>query len=117
MELRLHTISAFPNFRTARVVWMGVDPSPRLELLQHDMEVAMNALGHGLDGRPFRPHVTLARVPEPMDDSIRRPLVRAARRIDFAGTEYVTGVSLLESTRDTDGLRYRRLHWSPLQGE
>ena len=61
-SMRLRHVGAFPNFRRARVVWMGVEPEPRLELLHHDVELACDRLGFGIEGRPFRPHVTLARV-------------------------------------------------------
>jgi 2'-5' RNA ligase len=55
-------LGAFPNFRRARIVWMGVEHEPRLELLHHDVELACERLGFELEGRPFRPHLTLARV-------------------------------------------------------
>src|SRR4051812_29843464 len=61
-DMRLGGVGAFPNFRRARVVWMGIAPEPRLELLHHDTEVACEELGFELEGRAFRPHLTLARV-------------------------------------------------------
>src|SRR5262249_51406134 len=62
LDLQFGSIGAFPNFRRPRVVWLGVAPDPKLELLHHDIEVACETLGLGIDGRPFRPHVTLGRV-------------------------------------------------------
>src|SRR3954469_25885434 len=47
----LPSIGAFPNFRRPHVVWMGIDPAPRLELLHHDVELACDRLGHELEGR------------------------------------------------------------------
>jgi len=38
--MELEGIGAFPNFRRARVVWLGITPEARLELLHHDLEVA-----------------------------------------------------------------------------
>ena len=54
-ELIMHLggIGAFPNFRRARVVWMGVEQDPRLELLHHDIEVACEALGFDVEGARF----------------------------------------------------------------
>ena len=39
-DLTLGSVGAFPNFRRARVVWMGVESEPKLEWLHHDLEVA-----------------------------------------------------------------------------
>ncbi|MEO6877443.1 MAG: RNA 2',3'-cyclic phosphodiesterase, partial [Gemmatimonadaceae bacterium] len=38
-------VGAFPNFRRARVVWVGVAQDAKLELVHHDVEVACDALG------------------------------------------------------------------------
>ena len=38
LEMSVREVGAFPNFRRARVVWIGVEQEPRLELLHHDLE-------------------------------------------------------------------------------
>src|SRR5262249_52282639 len=48
--MELGGIGAFPNFRRARVVWMGVAQDPRLELLHHDVEIACGQLGVETEG-------------------------------------------------------------------
>src|SRR2546423_4236623 len=58
-------IGAFPTFHRPRVIWIGVEPDPRLELLHHDVEIACEKLGYEVEGRPFRPHLTLGRAGEP----------------------------------------------------
>ncbi len=113
-DMQLQGIGAFPNFRRARVVWIGVEQEARLELLHHDLEVACEQEGFEIDGRAFRPHVTLARIREPLDLDGAKRLARAARRIDFAAVAAVSEISLLESTLAPDGARYRRLHTAPL---
>ncbi len=53
----------FPSPRRPRVLWLGVDgPVESLEDLQQDVEFGLHGLGFPLDGRPFRPHLTLGRV-------------------------------------------------------
>ncbi|MDE3172135.1 MAG: RNA 2',3'-cyclic phosphodiesterase [Gemmatimonadota bacterium] len=111
----LQEFGAFPNFRRARVVWIGVAADPRLELLHHDVEVACEALGHAVEARPFRPHVTLARVkrPDPME---LRALAREARRA--AAVRFpvaVRSVDLMRSTLAAEGPAYERLHSSYLR--
>src|SRR5882672_11120459 len=65
-EMTLGGVGAFPNFRRARVVVMEVESEPKLEWLHHDLEVACGAAGFEVEGRPFRPHITLARVRTPL---------------------------------------------------
>ena len=113
--LALGGVGAFPNFRRARVVWLGVEPHPRLELLHHDIEEACAALGFEPDGRPFRPHLTVARVPDGTTGETLRALSRAARAASFSETVDVESVDLMVSEPTPAGPRYRLLHASALR--
>ena len=113
--MRLREIGAFPNFRRARVVWLGVEREPRLELLHHDVELACEREGFEIEGRPFRPHLTLARVkPRAGMDELRR-LGRAARALAFEDETLVDTIDLMQSTPDGTGARYQRLHAASLR--
>lgn len=114
--MALGGVGAFPTFRRARVVWMGVESEPRLELLHHDLEVACGDAGFEVEGRPFRPHITLARLRVPLPLERARPFARAARRVAFAATDEVSRLTLLESTLAPSGARYRRVHAATLGG-
>jgi 2'-5' RNA ligase len=115
-SIHLSRVGAFPNFRRARVVWLGVEPDPRLELLQHDLELGAEGLGFEIEGRAFRPHITLARVKTVLEvDRIRR-LARAARKVDFSAVVDVAEMTLFESTLAPTGARYRRMHAATLGG-
>src|SRR5687768_15905293 len=81
MALEIGGLNAFPNLRAPRVVWVGVRADPKLELLQNDIERACEALGHEVEGRAYRPHVTVGRV-DPREISAAR-LAAAARSVDF----------------------------------
>ncbi|HEX7939964.1 MAG TPA: RNA 2',3'-cyclic phosphodiesterase [Gemmatimonadaceae bacterium] len=109
-----HTVGAFPNFRRPRVVWMGVANDPRLELLHHDVELACDAIGFAVEGRPFRPHLTLARVKDRVDATILRRLERAANGVVLAAESEVTSIDLMQSITGAEP-RYERLHSSPLK--
>jgi 2'-5' RNA ligase len=106
LDLQFGAVGAFPNFRRPRVVWVGVAPDPKLELLHHDVEVACETVGLSVDGRPFRPHVTLGRV-DKADGALRQ----AARGIRVREVSVVTSVDIMLSA----GGRYRMLHSSPLR--
>ena len=109
-------VGAFPNFRRARVVWIGVATDPRLELLHHDLEVACGEAGFEVEGRPFRPHITLARVRTPLMLDQVKPFARAARRVAYAASDEVRALGLLESTLGSSAAGYRRVHAAPLGG-
>jgi len=115
-ELTLAGIGAFPNLRRPRVVWMGVEGESRLELLHHDVEVAAADLGYEVEGRPFRPHVTLARVREPLAADRARALARVARAVSYSATVFVDRFTLFDSAAGGSGAHYRRVHAATLGG-
>jgi 2'-5' RNA ligase len=116
LEMHVREVGAFPNFRRARVVWIGVEQEPRLELLHHDLEVACAEEGFEVEGRPFRPHITLARVRAPLPVERLRGLARVARTVRMKAMVPVERITLFESSLAPTGARYRRLHAAPLGG-
>jgi RNA 2',3'-cyclic 3'-phosphodiesterase len=64
LALRLADLGAFPAPGRARVLWVGIEAPPALELLQDRLERRSEAIGFAPEGVPFRPHVTLGRVRE-----------------------------------------------------
>ena len=115
-EMTLGGVGAFPNFRRPRVVWMGVESEPRLELLHHDVELACAELGYEIEGRPFRPHVTVARVRDPLPAGRAGALARAGRAIAFSATEPVARLTLFDSAAGQAGARHRPLYAATLGG-
>ena len=65
--LMLTGLGAFPHPRSATVAWLGVADSPELAATQGLVEDACDDAGLGREERPFRPHVTLARIRPPAD--------------------------------------------------
>lgn len=116
LEMTVREVGAFPNFRRARVVWIGVEQEPRLELLHHDLEQLCEREGFEVEGRPFRPHITLARVRAPLPVERMRTLARVARSVRVRATMPVEHITLFESTLASSGAHYRRLHAAPLGG-
>jgi 2'-5' RNA ligase len=83
-------------------------------MLHHDVESACLALGMEPEGRPFRPHLTLARVPAGTGEPALRTLSRAARTVRYSEVVDAAAVDLMASELAPDGPRYRLLHSSPL---
>jgi 2'-5' RNA ligase len=116
VEMHVRDVGAFPNFRRARVVWIGVEQESRLELLHHELELACAEEGFEVEGRPFRPHITLARVRAPLSSNTLRALARAARKIRVQASVHVERITLFESMLAPSGAHYRRIHAAPLGG-
>jgi 2'-5' RNA ligase len=104
--LPLGGAGAFPNAKRPRVVWIGCEAVPALELLQHTMERRMERFGFPLEGRPFRPHVTLGRVKRDAPPRDFRSLEADLAAIDFATVSDVSSVDLMESRLGKDGARH-----------
>lgn len=86
----LGTVGAgiFPNARRPRVIWLGVeDRSGTLERLATEIEHVSRAYGIEPETRPFRPHMTLARV-RPEEIASIRDVER-----HFAGFEQLESLS------------------------
>ena len=64
LPLQLADLGAFPAAARPRVLWVGIDGPPALELLQDRVERRSESIGFPPEGAPFRPHVTLGRVRE-----------------------------------------------------
>jgi 2'-5' RNA ligase len=122
LALEIGGLGAFPSKRRPRVIWLGVAPDPKLELLHHDVEGACAALGYELEGRAFRPHLTLGRVREwargrvHVDAAAAAALARSAREVQDRWTADVRSVDLMESVLGHDGPRYTLLDAAPLLG-
>jgi 2'-5' RNA ligase len=111
MAMTFRGFGAVPTWSRARVVWAGSTCDPKLELLHHDLEAGCMALGFEVEGRPFRPHVTLARI----DDTSRGAVAsasairEAARGVRLRVPMTVTHIELLASERGATGLQYVRV--------
>ncbi|MFN2400690.1 MAG: RNA 2',3'-cyclic phosphodiesterase [Gemmatimonadaceae bacterium] len=114
--LELGGLGAFPNLRKPRIIWLAVTPESKLELLHHDVESACGVLGHELDGRPFRPHITLGRVRRPVTDAAARALAGEARAVRYRGVAEAFSLDLMSSGLSKTGPRYGLIASAPLLG-
>ena len=106
VDVDLRGVGAFPTMKRPRVLWVGVRPEPRLELLQHDVEVACESIGFEVEGRPFRPHLTLGRVRPGAPTDLPRRLAGAAREVHLREAARVETVDVMRSELGPGGSRY-----------
>ncbi|HEX9691018.1 MAG TPA: RNA 2',3'-cyclic phosphodiesterase [Gemmatimonadales bacterium] len=106
---------AVPTAARPRVVWIGCEASPPLELLQDRVERAMNALGYPNEGRVFRPHLTLGRARRDARSPAFAGFDALAAEVIVDEVFTVTSVDLMRSVLGRAGARYERLFAAELE--
>jgi len=109
-------VGAFPGPRRPRVLWVGLGGDlDRLERLHRGLEAEMGRAGFPPEGRPFRAHLTVARVkavedPAALEEALRR--LSGFRSPPFSAVEMV----LFRSELTPSGPIYTRLYRAGLGG-
>jgi 2'-5' RNA ligase len=65
-DIEIRDLGWFPNERSPRVLWAGVHGGAPLAQLAQDLEQGLESLGIKREERPFSPHLTLARIKNPV---------------------------------------------------
>jgi RNA 2',3'-cyclic 3'-phosphodiesterase len=65
IPIRVHGLGFFPNPKSPRVFWAGVDAPPELTALAAETDSAVAKLGVEPESRAYSPHLTLARIRTP----------------------------------------------------
>jgi 2'-5' RNA ligase len=82
IEVTVAKVGFFPNARSPRVFWCGIE-APGLEALAAHTDAATSSVGVTREERPFSPHLTLARIKERLDLSRLQSALAAAPSLDF----------------------------------
>jgi 2'-5' RNA ligase len=109
IEVRAEGVGFFPGARRARVAWIGIEPSEPVRALAAQVRAALAAAGARFDEKPFKPHLTLARLKDPW----REPDVARLREA-FSGwtppAATLDRVVLYRSTLGSAGAAHAELH-------
>ena len=116
ITLALAGLGGFPSLARPRVLWAGI-PTGVAELgrLAVAVERALELLGFPPENRPFRGHVTIARVRSPRGLGRIRAAIEAAPEVDF-GSWTASEVILFRSHLRPTGAIYEPLATFPLAG-
>lgn len=111
--IRVEGAGAFPPRGAPRVLWIGVnDLEGQLAELHARIEAEFAKAGFPKESRPFRPHLTLARVRKPVGANA---LAAAQKERPFTtGDITVTGLSVIRSELNSRGSKYTNISRHPL---
>lgn len=111
-RLELGRLGAFPSPRNATVAWLAVeDGTGALLRLWETVDDVCVQVGLGREERPFRPHLTVARLRPPED--LRTPIASA---LPFSARFRVDALTVFRSDAGPGGPRYRPLESFALAG-
>lgn len=114
LTLTLTEVGAFPTVPRARVLWAGLENDTALELLVHRVEQGAGTLGFPIEGRPYRPHVTLGRIRE--GQRLGSGAVQSIERAELAPASCLgSAVHLYQSHTGGGGSRYEVRATFPLE--
>ena len=102
LPLTIEHIAAFPS-RKPVVIAGGIAPNADLDTLAERVTSMVASLGIDADRRPFRPHITIARLSR---GGMPSPNLPVSLDLRFTATELV----LFESKLNRDGAEYFRIH-------
>lgn len=112
IALRVRQVGFFPNPRSPRVFWCGIDAEGLAELAA-DTERATAALGIESENRPYSPHLTLARIKERVDLQPLLARIGARKSLEF-GDFHARSFFLYRSQLRRGGSVYTKLAEFPL---
>ncbi|MGA2482683.1 MAG: RNA 2',3'-cyclic phosphodiesterase [Candidatus Acidiferrales bacterium] len=119
VSIRFRGLGFFPNDRRPRVFWAGMDASENFAPLAASIEAALAPLGIPRESRPFTPHLTLARFPEPRPAPELLEAVAPLLDKEF-GSATTSEFHLMESRLKPGGAQYTRLatfSFAPLRAQ
>jgi 2'-5' RNA ligase len=106
-DLRLRGPGHFALKGRRKILWIGVETNTPLMALHAQVAAALAPLGYEPERRPYRPHVTLARL---APEAPRRLVERFERGImPGASSVFECGRFALYQGRPTEGTRYTEL--------
>lgn len=108
LQLGLRGLGWFPNPHSPRVLYVAVRAGEELEALARATGAACAALGIAPETKPFRPHLTLARIREPRPLADLQQAIAALPSDDFGGWT-AEAHHLYESRRAPGGSIYTKL--------
>ncbi len=115
-SVAIDTVGRFPSGGAPTVAWLGVgEGANEMTILAESLRRSLAAASLPFDAKPFRPHVTLARVRDRAGRDEVRAIAAAIARARVPAMRFTAeAVSVVESVVSSKGPRYTALAVVPL---
>jgi 2'-5' RNA ligase len=114
LNIDLHDLGWFPNAHSPRVLWAGVDGGSQLLDFAAQTEEALVSLGIAKDPHGFTPHLTLARIKNPVPLQSLRAKVEELQTVAI-GHFQATNFCLYRSDPGSNASIYRKIRSYPFE--
>jgi 2'-5' RNA ligase len=112
IKLVISGTGVFPMVKRPRVFWAKVKAPDVLAELQSELESALTPLGFPVEDREFQPHLTLARIRDPIG---KKRITGAFLKFKLSSDPFlVDRVSLIRSHLSREGAQYEEISAYPL---
>ena len=107
-QVEIRSLGWFPNERAPRVLWVGVEGGDALTSLARATDEILTSLGVAEESREFSPHLTIARIKNPVPLRGLRQKVEEMRNA-LIGQFEVSQFNLFRSDPGSNASIYRKL--------
>jgi len=116
LTIRLHGSGTFPPKGNARVVWVGLEGAGPLGVIATRLEASCRGIGFEAEGRAFKPHLTLARIKDPMASGSAISLVERYATSEFGSVD-IDRIFLKRSVLGPQGPTYTTVLTLPMASQ
>jgi len=109
LDLQVRRVGLFPDSRRPRVIWLGLEGDvSALKALQEEADRELERYGFSREDRPFRAHLTLARIKSPRGLTGLDRIMKKSEVYE-AGRFRAEGLTLFRSDLTPQGAIYSKL--------
>jgi 2'-5' RNA ligase len=108
LTLEIRGVGVFPNAKSPRVIWAGVNCNTALAEIRNSIEEGLSSLGFDRDNRKFSPHLTLGRF---RSSQGRRSLMDMAGQLTDRsyGIIHAGSIDLIKSELGPGGAKHTKI--------
>jgi RNA 2',3'-cyclic 3'-phosphodiesterase len=112
-QVQIRNVAFLPNPHSPRIFFAGIEAPPDLAALARDIDGALEKMEVEPEKRDYTPHLTLARIKEPVPIQKLRQAIAALDSLDF-GEFRADRFCLYQSRTQSAGSVYTKLSEFPL---
>jgi 2'-5' RNA ligase len=112
VDIEISGLGMYPDKRVPRVIWLGISGGEHLLEFHKTLDQSLARLGIKPEGRPYSPHLTIARVRRGTDKNIAKEIGETLSqfKVEPLGAIHIDRVLLYQSELTPSGPVYTTLY-------